>query len=70
MIGNDQQLHLFDRATLRRVVVDPKSLMPTDYDRRLTADEFKDLLAFLTRQGTKAPPRASGRESRPEGDHR
>jgi mono/diheme cytochrome c family protein len=70
MIGNDQQLHLFDRAKLRRVVVDPKSLMPTDYDKRLTADEFKDLVAFLTRQGTRAPPRAAGRESRPEGDDR
>jgi len=51
MIGNDNQLHLFDRATLRRVVVEPRSLMPTDYDKRLTPDEFKDLLAFLTRQG-------------------
>jgi len=51
MIGNDNQLHLFDRAKLRRVVVEPRSLMPTDYDKRLTPDEFKDLLAFLTRQG-------------------
>jgi cytochrome c oxidase cbb3-type subunit III len=56
MIGNDNQLHLFERARLRRIVVDPKSLMPTDYDKRLTAAEFKDLLAFLTRQGTIAPP--------------
>ena len=39
-----------------KLVVDPKSLMPTDYDKRLTAAEFKDLLAFLTRQGTVAPP--------------
>ena len=58
MIGNDNQLHLFDRARLRRVVVDPKSLMPTDYDKRLTADEFKDLIAFLTRQGYKVPASA------------
>ena len=57
MIGTDNQLHLFDRATLRRVVVEPRSLMPTDYDKRLTADEFKDLLAFLTRQGRRAPTR-------------
>ena len=56
------QLHLFERARLRRIVVDPKSLMPTDYDKRLTAAEFKDLLAFLTRQGTIAPlsPRRGG----------
>jgi hypothetical protein len=56
MIGTDNQLHSFDRAKLRRMVVDPKSLMPTDYDKRLTADEFTDLMAFLTRQGTVPPP--------------
>ena len=62
MIGNDNQLHLFERGRLRRIVIDPKSLMPTDYDKRLTAAEFKDLLAFLTRQGTIAPlsPRRGG----------
>ena len=32
--------------------------MPTDYDKRLTRDEFKDLMAFLTRQGIKAAPAA------------
>ena len=56
MIGNDQQLHLFDKSKLRKVVVEPKSLMPTDYDKRLTPDEFKDLMAFLTRQGRVQPP--------------
>ena len=30
--------------------------MPTDYDKRLSTDEFKDLLAFLTRQGTPPTP--------------
>jgi hypothetical protein len=30
--------------------------MPTDNDKRLSPDEFKDLLAFLTRQGTKPAP--------------
>jgi mono/diheme cytochrome c family protein len=61
MLGNDQRLHSFDRAKLRRIDIEPKSLMPTDYDKRLTPEEFKDLLAFLTRQGTKAPPAARGR---------
>jgi cytochrome c oxidase cbb3-type subunit III len=61
MIGNDQQLHLFEKAKLRKIVVEPKSLMPTDYDKRLTPEEFKDLLAFLTRQGTAvAPARRAG----------
>jgi cytochrome c oxidase cbb3-type subunit III len=68
MIGNDQQLHLFDRAKLRRVVMDSKSLMPTDYDKRLTLAEFKDLMAFLTRQGTVAPPAPARRGGGPPGD--
>ena len=63
MIGNDQQLHLFDKAKLRKVAVEPRSLMPTDYDKRLTPDEFKDLMAFLTRQGMAAP--ATGRHGGP-----
>src|SRR5437773_9788085 len=68
MIGNDQQLHLFDKAKLRKVAVEPRSQMPTDYDKRLTPDEFKDLLAFLTRQGRVAP--ATGRRGGgpPEGE--
>jgi cytochrome c oxidase cbb3-type subunit III len=61
MIGNDQQLHLFDKSKLRKVVVEPKSLMPTDYDKRLSPAEFKDLMAFLTRQGRKVAPLPAGR---------
>jgi putative heme-binding domain-containing protein len=53
IMGDDQQLHLFERSNLRRFVVEPKSKMPTDYDKRLAADEFRDLLAFLTRQGAR-----------------
>jgi putative heme-binding domain-containing protein len=66
MIGNDGQLRLFDRARLRRVVVEPKSLMPTDYDKRLTPDEFKDLVAFLSRQGYKVPASMGRGGSPPE----
>ncbi|MBV9550358.1 MAG: c-type cytochrome [Alphaproteobacteria bacterium] len=56
IMGMDQQLHLFDRAGLRAVEYLPGSLMPSDYDKRLTPQEFNDLLAFLTRQ-------AAGRET-------
>jgi mono/diheme cytochrome c family protein len=66
MIGNDQRLHSFDRANLRRVDIEAKSLMPTDYDKRLTSEEFKDLIAFLTRQGTKPPTVARGTQLRGE----
>jgi len=56
IMGVDNALHNFARDEIREVTDEPKSLMPTDYDRRLTAEEFQDLLAFLTRQGVSAPP--------------
>lgn len=52
MLGTDNQLHLFTRGELREVNYDAKSVMPTDWDKRLTKDEFQDLMAFLTRLGT------------------
>jgi cytochrome c oxidase cbb3-type subunit 3 len=65
VLGSDQHLHSLDRARMRTIVVQPKSLMPTDYDKRLAPDEFKDLLAFLTRQGTKPPPPRRGGPPQP-----
>ena len=61
VLASDNTLHSFDRGELRDVQYQNKSLMPTDYDKRLTADEFQDLLAFLSRQGSKAPPPSAGR---------
>lgn len=59
VMGLDQQLHLYDRSQVK-VVYEPKSLMPSDYDKRLTKDEFANLLAYLTRLGTPpAPPSPS-----------
>ena len=58
LMGDDNQLHLLDRAQVRAIIVKPP-LMPTDYDKRLTKDEFADLMAFLARQGRKAPAAAS-----------
>ena len=49
LFAADNQLHLLDRAKVKDVYYEPKSLMPTDYDKRLTPAEFQDLLAFLTR---------------------
>jgi hypothetical protein len=40
--------------------------MPTDYDKRLAPDEFKDLVAFLSRQGSKAPASTGRGGSPPE----
>lgn len=56
VLGYDNALHMFTRDQVREVIVEPKSLMPTDYDKRLTPDDMQDLLAFLSRQGTVAAP--------------
>ena len=49
LFGTDNQLHLLDRSKLKDVYYEPKSLMPTDYDKRLTPAEFQNLMAYLTR---------------------
>ena len=65
MLGDDNQLHLLDRAQVKAITVKP-ALMPTDYDKRLTfAQEFDDLMAFLSRQGRKAPATAAARSTNP-----
>jgi putative heme-binding domain-containing protein len=50
---DDSRLHLLDRSKLKDVVYEKTSLMPRDYKSRLTAQEFQDLIAFLTRQSRK-----------------
>jgi cytochrome c oxidase cbb3-type subunit III len=47
---DDSRLHLLNRATVRDVVYEKTRLMPSDYETRLTKQEFQDLVAFLTRQ--------------------
>jgi len=54
VMGIDNELHMFDRAKVK-VVYETRTLMPTDYDKRLAPDEFKNLLAYLTRLHVPAP---------------
>jgi putative heme-binding domain-containing protein len=66
LFGTDNQLHLLDRTKLKEVYYEPKSLMPTDYDKRLTPSEFQDLMAFLTRlYVAPLPPLPGGRGGPP-----
>jgi len=58
VMGLDEQLHLFDRSKVK-VVYEPKSLMPSNYDKQLSKDEFDNLLAYLTRLGTPPQPPAA-----------
>lgn len=50
LLDGNQKLRMFERAELREVVYDAKSLMPADYDKKLAPQELEDLLAFLSRQ--------------------
>ena len=47
------QLHLFLKSDLTRIDSSPQSLMPSDYEQRLTPTQRQDLLAFLARQSVR-----------------
>jgi cytochrome c oxidase cbb3-type subunit III len=64
VMGTDNELHMFDRSKVK-VAYESKTLMPTDYDKRLTSDEFKSLLAYLTRLHVPAPAAAPARGGGP-----
>jgi putative heme-binding domain-containing protein len=49
LLSEDGRLHLLSAGEVARVEIADTSLMPADYDRRLSAAEFRDLLAYLTR---------------------
>jgi putative heme-binding domain-containing protein len=57
---DDSRLHLLDRARLKDVVYEKTSLMPRDYKSRLSAQEFQNLVAFLTRL-SRREQRAAGK---------
>jgi cytochrome c oxidase cbb3-type subunit III len=52
---DDLNLYRFRRKDVK-VFYDPTSLMPHDWDKRLTPEEFQDLMAFLTRLYVPPPP--------------
>jgi hypothetical protein len=57
LLDLDRKLHLFNRDELAEVTYAPRSLMPSNYDERLTPAELQDLLAFLSRQVRNKEPR-------------
>lgn len=61
VLSRDEKLHLLKRATVKDVYYEPKSLMPSDYDKRLAPAEFQDLMAFLTRLYVPPPAAPPGR---------
>ncbi len=50
IIDSKGALHMLSAADIKEMTVSEKSLMPEDYGKRLSRDEFRDLLTFLARQ--------------------
>lgn len=50
MLSRDGRLRLFTAEEIRRIDYGERSLMPTDWEQRLTPEQFRNLLAFLSRQ--------------------
>ena len=57
---DDLSIHRFKRQDVQ-VYYDPNSVMPHDWDKRLSQAEFQDLMAFLTRLFVPPPPAPPGR---------
>lgn len=52
ILDSQNHMHLLDRAELKSVEEPKTSLMPHNYDKALSADEYNDLLAMLAKQVT------------------
>lgn len=50
LLDYDNHLHLIDKSDVRQEDEGTKSLMPHDYDKQLSKDEFQDLMAMLAKQ--------------------
>jgi putative heme-binding domain-containing protein len=49
ILGDDDKLHLLVPEEIASLQRPDASIMPADVDKRLTAEEFQDLLAYLSR---------------------
>jgi cytochrome c oxidase cbb3-type subunit III len=50
ILDYQDKLHLYDTNELREIIPGKTSLMPHDYDKVLSAQEYQDLVAMLARQ--------------------
>lgn len=50
LLDYNDHLHLIDKANVKREDESEKSLMPHNYDKTLSRDDFQDLLAMLAKQ--------------------
>lgn len=49
IIGTDDKLHLITADQIKEMKLETKSMMPTGVDKMLSAAEYQDLLAYLSR---------------------
>jgi putative heme-binding domain-containing protein len=62
VLGTDNKLHLLTREMIRSYQYHEASLMPSNFDKTLSAAEFRDLLAYLASRSTRsAGDRRGGR---------
>ena len=54
VLENSGKLHLLQKQNVREAEFQEKSWMPADYAQRLSEDELRDLLAFLSRQAVRS----------------
>ena len=50
ILDYQDKLHLYDTNELREIIPGKTSLMPHDYDKVLSAQEYQNLVAMLARQ--------------------
>ena len=64
VLDTEGKLHLLTRDEVRDIAYDKRSLMPSNYDKTLSATELQDLLAILSRQGRRSEGDTGGRRRR------
>lgn len=55
VIDKSGKIHRVDMGGVEAIVFSKTSLMPADYKTRLSRDELRDLLAYLSRQSVRPP---------------
>src|SRR4051794_3145753 len=53
VLDREGNLHLVSMLDVEQLTISGRSLMPTDYGKRLAAQELQDLFAFLARQAAR-----------------
>ena len=57
-------LHLISMTDVKEIKVSDHSPMPDDYAKRLSRDEMRDLLAYLSRQTARTPESIAAKETK------